>query len=221
MQFSPIENFLVATYSLSPSLPLHAALQGKALLHGVSPLMVRGRAITFASSFSLTDDPLLDGRPGSRPIDDEGVVSRRTPLVQQGNVQEFIYDLESAGRAGTQPTGHGRRTIFGKPQAAFSNLVVTPGEYSLPNLLGLISSGVLVDRLHGVGQGNLVSGTFAHAIATAYRVENGEVVGRIASGTVAGNAYELLGRITTMGRDAPWRGSTSVPAMLVEGVTVS
>jgi PmbA protein len=202
-------------------LPLHAALQGKALLHGVSPLMVRGRAITFASSFSLTDDPLLDGRPGSRPIDDEGVVSRRTSLVHQGNVQEFIYDLESAGRAGTQPTGHGRRTIFGKPQAAFSNLVVTPGEYSLPNLLGLISSGVLVDRLHGVGQGNLVSGTFAHQIATAYRVENGEVVGRIASGTVAGNAYELLGRITTLGRDAPWRGSTSVPAMLVEGVTVS
>ncbi len=149
--------------------------------------------ITFASSFSLTDDPLLDGRSGSRPIDDEGVVSRRTSLVHQGNLQEFIYDLESAGRAGTQPTGHGRRTIFGKPQAAFSNLVVTPGEYSLPNLLGLMSSGVLVDRLHGVGQGNLVSGTFAHQIATAYRIESGEVVGRIAQRDRGGKCLRAAG----------------------------
>ena len=202
-------------------LPLHVALQGKASLHGVSPLAARGGRISFSAAFSLTDDPLLDGRAGSRPIDDERVVSPRTALVHQGQVGSFIYDLETAGRAGIPPTGHGRRTTFGKPQAAFSNLVVAPGEQSLADLLRQMPSGLLVDRLLGVGQGNLLGGTFAHQAGMAFRIEGGEVVGRVAQATVAGNAYELLGRVVGLGSESPWRGSTSAPAMLVEGVTCS
>jgi PmbA protein len=98
---------------------------------------------------------------------------------------------------------------------------VTPGDQSLADLVGSIPSGLLVDRLLGIGQGNLIGGTFAHQVGVAFRVEGGEVVGRVAQATLAGNAYELLGRVAGLGSEGPWRGSTSVPAMLVEGVTVS
>jgi PmbA protein len=187
----------------------------------VSPLRGRRGSPTFTASLTLTDDPLLDGRAGSRPVDDEGVPSRSTPLVVQGQVCGLIYDLESAGRAGVPPTGHGRRTSFGKAQSAFTNLTVAPGELALSDAIRLIETGLLVDELRGVGQGNVIGGTFAHPVGVAYRVDRGEVVGRVAEATVAGNAYELLGRIAGLGREAPWRGSTSVPAMVVEGVTIS
>jgi PmbA protein len=200
--------------------PLHAAFQGKSVLHGVSPF-ASGRVVPrFADSISIHDQPLVPGRAGSRPVDDEGVPSRPTALLERGDVRGFIYDLESAARAGVPPSGHGRRTVFGKPQAAFSNIVMGTGELSDEELLGLIPSGLLVDELLGVGQGNVIGGNFAHSVGVAYRVENGEVVGRVAEATVAGNAYGLLGRVSGIGREAPWRGSTAIPGLVVEGVTV-
>jgi len=154
-------------------------------------------------------------------VDDEGTVSRPTGLIEAGVIRQFIYDLETAGRAAAPPTGHGRRTVFGKPQAAFSNLVLSPGTSSFEELLSLAPSMLLVDDLAGAGQGNLVGGAFTHPIGLAYLVQQGEVVGRVTDMTVAGNAYELLGRISGLGRDPQWIGSTSSPAIVVDGVTIA
>ena len=201
-------------------LPLQQACSGKAVLQGISPLADQAGAPRFSSNFTLVDDPLADGRSGSRPMDDEGVPSQRLPLIEQGVVRNFIYDLETAARAGTQPTGHGRRSTFGKPQPAYSNLVVAPGHHSFEALLALIEDGLLVDDLLGVGQGNVIGGAFSQPVGVAYRVEKGEVVGRVKDAAVAGNAYELLGRVAGLGADVQWIGSMAVPPLVIEGVAV-
>jgi PmbA protein len=201
-------------------LPLQQACSGKSVLQGISPLADQAAAPRFSSNFTLVDDPLADGRSGSRPMDDEGVPSQRLPLIEQGVVRNFIYDLETAARAGTQPTGHGRRSTFGKPQPAYSNLVVAPGHHSFEALLALIEDGLLVDDLLGVGQGNVIGGAFSQPVGVAYRVEKGEVVGRVKDAAVAGNAYELLGRVAGLGADVQWIGSMAVPPLVIEGVAV-
>lgn len=200
--------------------PVEQALIGKAALHGGSPLARRRGARAFSESFTLHDDPLIDGRPGSRPIDDEGVVSRRFPLVVAGEIEGLIYDLETAGRVGASPSGHGRRSTFGKPQAAFSNLVVAPGTATLDELLATIGDGLLVERLRPSGQTNLIGGTFALPAALAWRVEGGEVTGLLPELTVAGNAHDLLGRVLAVGSDVMWVGSRQTPTLVVDGVSV-
>ncbi len=200
--------------------PVEQALIGKAALHGGSPLARRRGARTFSELLTIHDHPLLDGRPGSRPIDDEGVVSRRLPLVVAGEIEGLIYDLETAGRVGAMPTGHGRRATFGKPQAAYSNLVVEPGESSWNELLAAIGDGLLIERLRPSGQENLIGGTFALPAALAWRVEGGEITGLLPEVTVAGNAHDLLGRVLAVGRDVMWVGSRSTPAVVVDGVSV-
>ncbi|HUL69613.1 MAG TPA: TldD/PmbA family protein [Gemmatimonadales bacterium] len=201
-------------------LPLQQACSGKAVLQGISPLGDEANGPRFSSNFTLVDDPLADGRSGSRPMDDEGVPSQRLPLIEQGVVRNFIYDLETAARAGTQPTGHGRRSTFAKPQPAYSNLVVEPGHHAFKELLALIEDGLLVDDLLGVGQGNVIGGAFSQPVGLAYRVVKGEVVGRVKDAAVAGNAYELLGRVAGLGTEAQWIGSMAVPPLLIEGVAV-
>jgi PmbA protein len=175
----------------------------------------------FHPTLTVTDDPWVAGASGSRPIDDEGVPTRRLLLVDGGAVGGFVYDLETAARAGVPATGHARRSTFGKPQAAYSNLVVSPGEFSWEDLLARVSDGLIVDDLIGVGQGNVISGAFSHPVALAYRVVGGEIVGRVKDAAVAGNAYELLSRIAGLGRDVEWRGSLAVPPILLEGVSVA
>ena len=201
--------------------PLKLALQGKSVIQGVSPLGEKRGKPMLDSGFTLTDNPLLDGRSGSRPVDDEGVPCRKLPLIDQGKVAGFIYDLETAGRASVAATGHARRSTFGKPQAAYSNLVVDPGALEFPELVAQIRDGLLVDELLGVGQGNVIGGAFSHPVALAYRIINGEVVGRVKDVAVAGVVYELLKRIAGLGKEVRWIGSVGVPAMVIEGVSVT
>jgi PmbA protein len=201
--------------------PLKLALQGKSVVQGVSPLAEKRDKPMFDAGFTLTDNPLLDGRSGSRPVDDEGVTCRKLPLIEQGRVSNFIYDLETAGRASVAPTGHARRSTFGKPQAAYSNLVIDPGALEFHELVAQIRDGLLVDELLGVGQGNVIGGAFSHPVALAYRIINGEVVGRVKDVAVAGVVYELLKRIAGMGKHVKWIGSVGVPAMVIEGVSVT
>jgi PmbA protein len=213
-------------------LPITQGLSGKAVVQGISPLGQRVGEHVFDASFSLSDDPLVSGQPGSRPIDDECVPSRILPLVQGGVVKRFIYDLETAARAKTESTGHGQRGIFGKPVPAYTNLVLGMGpgdvgaQHAAPlqfggGLLADIKDGLLVDELIGVGQGNVIGGAFSHPVALAYRVERGEITGRVKDAAVAGNVYDLLKRIGGFGNDARWTGSRWAPSLLLEGVSVA
>jgi PmbA protein len=58
-------------------------------------------------------------------------------------------------------------------------------------------------------------------VALAYRIINGEVVGRVKDVAVAGVVYELLKRIAGIGKSVRWIGSVGVPAMVIEGVSVT
>jgi len=210
-------------------LPVTQGLSGKAVLQGISPFGAKLGEQLFDARFSLSDDPLRVGRAASRPVDDECVPSRTTCLVERGVVQRFIYDLETAARAKTESTGNGQRGIFGKPVPAYTNLVLGVGDQGSGEtradlgggLLGEIRDGLLVDELIGVGQGNVTGGAFSHPVALAYRVERGEITGRVKDAAVAGNAYELWKRVGGFGNDARWSGSRWAPSVLFEGVSVA
>ena len=220
-------------------LPLEQALSGKTVLQGSSPLAGKVGQKLFDDRLSIEDDPLTPGRPLSRPVDDECVPSRCNALVERGTVGRFVYDLETAARAKTQSTGNGRRGVFGKPHIGYTNILfrMTDAEHDVGaqhaaplrpraatlggGLIADIDDGLIVDDLIGVGQGNVISGAFSHPVGLAYRVQRGEVTGRVKDAAVAGNAYDLLKRIGGFGRDGRWLGSRWSPSMLLEGVSVA
>ncbi len=215
-------------------LPLEQALSGKTVLQGSSPLAGKVGEALFDARLSILDDPLTPGRPLSRPVDDECVPSRCNGLVERGVVGQFVYDLETAARAKTQSTGNGRRGVFGKPHIGYTNILfrMVDGPQGgaqhaarLPTLGGGliddIQDGLIVDDLIGVGQGNVISGAFSHPVGLAYRVQNGEITGRVKDAAVAGNAYDLLKKIGGFGTDGRWLGARWSPSLLLEGVSVA
>jgi len=217
-------------------LPLEQSLSGKAVMQGTSKLAGRVGEQVFDPAFSLGDDPLAPGRAGSRPVDDEGVPSARLALIDRGTVRAFIYDLETAARSGdgVRSTGHGRRGTFGKPGIGYTNLVLGSGpatgdvgaQHAAPlrfggGLVAEIQDGLIVDDLIGVGQGNVIGGAFSHPVGLAYRIEKGEITGRVKDAAVAGNVYELLKKIGGWGRDGRWLGGRWTPSLLLDGVSVA
>lgn len=199
--------------------PARTALLGRSALLGLSPFAEKIGERVFDPGLTIVDDPTLDARAGSRPLDDEGVPSARTVVVESGVIRGFLYDLETATRAGTRSTGHARRTTFGKPLTAWSNVVVEPGPHAFEVLLGMLDEGLIVGSLEDDGVVGPAGG-FTLPVALGWRVEKGEVVGRVKGAVIAGNAYELLGRLRGIGRDVEWRGSQCLPAMVAEGVAV-
>ena len=212
-------------------LPLEQALSGKTVLQGSSPLAGKVGETLFDQRLSIIDDPLTPGRPMSRPIDDECVPSRCTGLVEHGKVGRFVYDLETAARAKTQSTGNGRRGVFGKPHIGYTNILfrmVDGGGRGAVHtsdlgggLIADIEDGLIVDDLIGVGQGNVISGAFSHPVGLAYRIQRGEITGRVKDAAVAGNAYDLLKKIGGFGNDGRWLGARWSPSLLLDGVSVA
>lgn len=202
--------------------PLLAGLSGKAVLQGTSPLVGRlGERIADAR-FTLADDPTMAMVPGSRPADDEGVPSRPLALVQGGTAASFYYDLQTAGQAGTQSTGSGERAGGLLPSPGTGVLLVSPGDVSLEDMVRDVRDGLVVERLLGAGQSNILGGDFNANVLLGYRVKDGRVVGRVKNAMVSGNAYQALSNLIGIGSEARWLGgSLRTPAIACAGVSVA
>jgi PmbA protein len=59
-------------------------------------------------------------------------------------------------------------------------------------------------------------------VLLGYKIENGEIVGRVKNTIVAGNVHEALRNVAAIGREARWVGGTvCAPPMMVERLAVS
>ncbi len=199
--------------------PLSVAFNGRTIVQGVSPLVNRIGEKVFSEKLSLWDDATIAYRPPSRPCDDEGVPSRRIPLVDQGTVSGFLYDLQTAGLAGVQSTGSGDR-VGGLPAPSISSLVFGTGEATFDGMLKEMGDGLIVEQLMGASQTNLLGGDFSGNVLLGYKVEKGQIVGRVKDTIVSGNVYQALKEVTALGREARWVGAVFTPDILCPDLTV-
>jgi PmbA protein len=202
-------------------LPLIHGLNGKNVYRGISPMAGREEERLFDEKLTVVDDPTLDGRPGSSSHDDEGVPRQRDILVDQGRLTGYIYDLKTAALARTEPTGNGERSLFSPPSPSFSNMIVENGETPVGDIIAGIDKGLLVETPLGLGQGNVISGAFSNSLSLAFKIERGEIVGRVKDISVAGNIYQDLRQIEALSLESEWvHGGIRLPYILLPKLNV-
>ena len=202
--------------------PLVLAFSGKAVLEGASPLRDKLGEKVFDQKLSLWDDATVAYRVASCPFDDEGISSRRLPLIANGVVTNFLYDLQTAALAGTKGTGNGRRAGGGYPSPAISSLVLEKGEVSFQGMLKDIREGLVVEEVIGAEQGNILGGDFGGNVLLGYKVENGEIVGRVKDTMIAGNVYQVFKELPGIGQETRWvGGSLQTPPLYCSDVSVT
>jgi PmbA protein len=189
-------------------MPLMLAFNGKTVLRGASPLGDKKGKLMLDPKLSIWDDATIDFRPQSRLCDDEGMPSQRTPLIENGVVQNFLYDLQTAGLAGTKSTGSASRTLGSLPSPAVSALVIGEGETEFKDMVADMKQGLVVEQLMGASQGNILGGEFSGNVLLGYKVENGKIVGRVKNTMVSGNVYQVLKEGIVIGNKARWIGSS-------------
>jgi PmbA protein len=185
---------------------LEMALNGKMVLEGASPLGDRLGQRVFDQRLSLYDDGRVDGAPASAPCDGEGIPTRHTPLIEEGVVRSFYYDLQTAGLAGARSTGNGGRSLHSPPGPSTTSLIFADGEVSYAEMLADIEEGLIVDQTMGAWAGNALAGEFSANVHLGYKVERGRIVGRVKDTMVTGNVFEALADLTAIGDASFWVG---------------
>lgn len=198
-------------------LPLRLSLDGKHVFTGYSSMGDKLEEKIVSETFTLTDHPLVDYAVRSSRYDDEGIPRRVLPLIANGVVKNFLYDLDSANRAGRVSTGHGE----GRDT---TNLLIKPGKNSLAEMIKNTQNGVLVYYVMGLGQGNPVSGDFSVGIRVGYKIERGEIVGLVNDAMLAGNVFTALNNIVAISTETEnafgWYAG-HYPYIQVDGLNVA
>ncbi len=193
------------------------ALNGKRVLEGSSPWSDNLGKLVAASSLTLQQQP--DKIPYICPFDDEGTPTQTLKLITAGKLEQFYCDRKVGRELGLKTTGNGFRPDLGSyPTPSLVNCIIQPGASSLSDLIKQLDRGIIVDQI--LGGGADISGDFSINVDLGYRVEKGEIVGRIKDTAIAGNVYTILKEIVALGEDSSWSGFYYTPAVMVEGLSV-
>jgi PmbA protein len=201
--------------------PFMLGLSGKNAHLGVSPLSGKIGEQIIDPRVTFIDEPIVANRPGSAGIDDEGVPTKTITFLDKGVLTGFYHNLKTAGEAKTASTGHGKRGLLGQPGAGFHNPMIQGGDISFQDLIKDIKEGLLVESLLGLGQTNILAGAFSNPVNVAFKIEDGEVVGRVKDVSIAGNTYELLtNNLGGLSREVELvYGSLRLPYIRLDGVS--
>jgi PmbA protein len=202
--------------------PLLSGFNGKNVANGSSPLGDRWGEKIVDERITIFDDPLISGASGSRPFDDEGVASRRHALIENGVAGGPLLDLQTAGQLGKTSTGAAGRGLASTPSPGTSVIDIAHGDTHFEDMITGIKEGLIVEELLGAGQGNELGGDFRANVSLGYKIENGEIVGRVKDTMISGNVYKVLSQVEQVGDAAEWVfGSMRSPAIQCLGVEVA
>ena len=83
-----------------------------------------------SDKLTLIDDGTLPGLFGTSPFDDEGVPSRRTPVIESGVLKNYLLNTYTARKLGMKTTGNASRGITGNAGIGHGNFFIEAGEKS-------------------------------------------------------------------------------------------
>jgi TldD protein len=155
-----------------------------------------------ASEFcTVVDDGTLEGRRGSLNIDDEGVPTNRTVLIENGRLTGYMQDKMNARLMGMQPTGNGRRQSFAHlPLPRMTNTYMLPGPHEPEEIIASVKRGIYAKNFAG-GQVDITSGKFVFSTSETYLIENGRIGRPLKDATLVGDGPTVLTEVSMVGND--------------------
>ena len=197
---------------------LVGAITGSAIARGTSFLKDKLGQRILPAGLHVIDDPLRPRGLRSRAFDGEGLAARRTAIIDDGVLTNWLMDAASARQLGLAPTGHASRGTSGPPGAGTTNLHLEGGTATPAELMADIKQGVLITELIGMGVNGL-TGDYSRG-ASGFRIENGEIAGPVAEITIAGNLIDMFAHMLAA-NDLAFRHASNAPTLRIDGMMVA
>ncbi|MBD3255135.1 MAG: TldD/PmbA family protein [Candidatus Lokiarchaeota archaeon] len=190
---------------------------------------------------NIVDDPTLGqgkkyGLPyelfGSYFIDDEGIPSQKTTIIDNGVLKNYLHSLETSSRMNLAPNGHGRsESNTARPMVRMGITLLEPGEWKYEEIVEDTKKGVLCEDFQ-YGYCDPTTGNFQFKCKLSFKIENGEKGELMRDVALSGLTLEVLNRVSALGKEISYsdgmcgKGGQSVrvcdggPYIRVDDVTV-
>jgi PmbA protein len=168
----------------------------------------------------LNDDALHPQNIGADSFDGEGTPTRKTAIISNGNLSNFLHSAGTAKRMNAQPTGNANMgakiTVSPHFFHVFASDVKPEQTYSLDDANDVI----LIDDLQALHAGvQALQGSFSLPF-DGWLIQNGKRTS-IESATVAGDIREVLKSIIYVESAAEFTGSGVCPRVWVDSLSVT
>lgn len=148
------------------------------------------------SVVTAIDDGTIPNQWGSENIDDEGMPTQKTVLIENGILKSYIVDKMGSLKTGYKRTGSGRRQSYRfAPASRMRNTYIAPGKHKLKDLIADVDYGIYAAKMGG---GSVMPGTgnFNFAVSEGYLIRNGKIAEPVRGATLIGNGSEALLKIS-------------------------
>lgn len=188
-----------------PGILLHEAighgLEGDFNRKGTSAFANRIGERVASPGVTVVDDGTIANRRGSLNVDDEGIPTKCTTLIEDGILKGYIQDKHNARLMGMEPTGNGRRESYAHlVMPRMTNTYMLGGQYDPNEIIASVERGIYAQQFGG-GQVDITNGKFVFSASQAYLIENGKVTAPVKGATIIGNGPDVLTRVSMVGND--------------------
>lgn len=147
------------------------------------------------------DDGTLVNAWGSTHIDDEGMETKRTQLIKDGVLTNFMVDKLGSQKTGYEKTGSGRRENYTfAPTSRMRNTFIDAGEDEFDSMIASIDYGIYAKEMGG-GSVQPGTGEFNFSVKEPYLIENGKITKPLKGATLIGTGPDVLKEISMVGKD--------------------
>jgi len=221
-----------------PGVLLHEAvghgLEGDFNRKGTSTYAGRIGQRVASPGVTIVDDGTLPGRRGSLNIDDEGMPTNCTTLIEDGVLVGYMQDSLNARLMGMAPTGNGRRESFAHlVMPRMTNTYMLAGPHDPDEMIRSVKRGLYAVNFGG-GQVGIPSGMYVFHATEAYMIEDGRVNTPGKGAMLIGNGPETMQKVRMIGNDLALDEGVGVcgkdgqsvpvgvgqPSLLIDGLTV-
>ena len=184
--------------------------------------------------FNLVDDPHVSEGIGTKPVDDEGIETKKQSLIEKGIFKNTYSNLFDSYKEGEQSTGNASRpgSPMGRsaepiPTSTPHNLKIISGDQSQEEMIKETKHGLLVGRLWYTYAVNPIKGDFSCTARSGIRIiENGEIIGPGKSVRIVHNLPMMMKNISAIGNNQrnviQWASLPSItPSIKAENITVN
>jgi len=172
---------------------------------------------------TIVDDGTMPLGVNSRKMDGEGVPSQPTTIVEQGVLQNFLYDSYTANKDGVESTGNALRGFDNLPTPGATNFIIKEGakggKASKDEIIGELREGLFVTDVIGAHTASRASGDYSVVAQNAFGIKNGDLF-PVKQVMIAGNMQEMLQHIEMLGDDTQQIYNVVSPSLKVSVVQV-
>ncbi|MFX1591150.1 MAG: TldD/PmbA family protein [Promethearchaeota archaeon] len=147
---------------------------------------------------------------GSYFIDDEGIPSQKTIIIENGILKNYLHNLETSSRMNVPPNGHGRASVSSeRPQVRMGFTYIEPKDWNLEEIIEDTKDGILCEDFQ-YGYTDPTTGNFQFKCRFSFKIQDGEKKEIMRDVSLSGMILEVLNKISAIGNEKTFNYSVGI-----------